>query len=76
MSEYSVVRINLHTTAFSCRVFKARLRDEQNGHIPRYANSLFCGPAHSYTSVTKKERQKEDNDKISLGQTFELSSNR
>ena len=55
VSEYFVVRINLHTTAFWCRVFKARLRDEQNGHISIYANSLFCGPAHTSTSVTKKE---------------------
>ena len=39
---------------------------------------ILCSlsPAHSYTSVTKKEQQNEDNDKISLRQTFELSSDR
>ena len=41
-----------------------------------YANSLFCSPAHSYTSVMKKERQNEDKDKISLRQTFELTSDK
>ena len=31
--------------------------------VSMYANSLFCSPAHSYTSVTKKGRPNEDNDK-------------
>ena len=76
IAEYFVVPINLHTTAFWCGVFKERLCDKQNGHISMYANSLFCSPAHSYTSVTKKEQLNEDNDKISPRQTFKLSSKR
>ena len=41
-------------------------------HITMYANSLFCSPAHSYTSVTKKERQNIDNNTISPRQTLSL----